>query len=177
VPWVTGVVVAVGLLAIWAWDAREQARSFRGLSRNEVLCVKVIDGDTLDVRRPNGETERVRLLGIDCAETHNIEKQRRQAEQLDLPVAILAARAEEATAWVRRQALRRPVELVFPEPGEERDPYDRLLCYVEHDGMDLGGELLRRGLAVARRERHARGRHYQALAAAAREEGVGLYAD
>lgn len=89
------------------------------------LVVEVIDGDTVDL----GNGERVRLVGIDTPERGECGY-------------------EKAADALSALVLDREVELVRSD--EDRDQYDRLLRYVDVDGVDAGLELVRRGLAVAR---------------------------
>ncbi len=89
------------------------------------LVVEVIDGDTIDL----GNGERVRLVGIDTPERGECGY-------------------EKAADALSALVLGRQVELVRSD--EDRDRYDRLLRYVDVDGVDAGLELVRRGLAVAR---------------------------
>lgn len=91
--------------------------------------VFVIDGDTFDAER-NGETERVRIIGIDTPERDQCGY-------------------AEATTALRDAIGGRTVTLVAGAPTD-RDAYGRLLRYVEVDGADAGLGLVRRGLAVAR---------------------------
>ena len=54
--------------------------------------------------------------------------------------------------------------LVFDPKQPERDRYGRLLAYIELDGLDVGAELVRRGLAVAdERYECGRSRDYRRL--------------
>ncbi|TWG91025.1 Micrococcal nuclease (thermonuclease) homologs [Nocardioides sp. J9] len=99
------------------------------------VVTHVVDGDTIDL--DNGE--RVRLVGIDTPE-----------------------RGEcgfgPAQSTMKRLVLGKEVVLV--ESDEDRDVYDRLLRYVEVDGLDVGRQMLDKGLAIARYDsRDGYGRH------------------
>lgn len=85
--------------------------------------VKVIDGDTLEVRH-QGRTLRVRLFGIDTPEW--------QQE--------FSHQAEEFT---RQRVERQRVEL----RSKDQDKYGRLVAVVHVGGDSLNEELLREGLA------------------------------
>jgi endonuclease YncB( thermonuclease family) len=89
------------------------------------LVVEVIDGDTVDL----GNGERVRLVGIDTPERGECGY-------------------EKAADALSALVLGRQVDLVRSD--EDRDQYDRLLRYVDVEGVDAGLALVRRGLAVAR---------------------------
>ncbi|HWJ66756.1 MAG TPA: thermonuclease family protein [Nocardioides sp.] len=99
------------------------------------VVVNVVDGDTIDL--DNGET--VRLAGIDTPERGECGHER-------------------AASVLERLVLGERVRLVVSD--EDRDPYDRLLRYVEVGNVDAGMRLLRTGLAIARYDsRDGYGRH------------------
>ena len=109
------------------------------------IVTNVVDGDTLDL--DNGE--RVRLVGIDTPENGQCG-------------------ADEATFVLIALTLNKTITL---EPSDEdRDEYGRLLRYVLVDGVDVGGQLLAQGYAVARYNStdgyglHPREAEYAALA-------------
>jgi micrococcal nuclease len=118
--------------------------------------VEVVDGDTVDVELSGGR-EKVRLIGINAPE---------RGECL----------AEEAGRWLRDRVGGREVELVADRT--DRDQYGRLLRYVEVDGDDVGAELVRAGLALARRypPDTARADEYEAAQDDAEEAGAGMWA-
>jgi endonuclease YncB( thermonuclease family) len=92
--------------------------------------VNVSDGDTLTL---NGE--RIRLFGIDAPE---------KGQSCRRGGAVWACGAE-ATAALVRLAEAGPVEC---QP-QDRDRYGRTVAICRAAGVDLGGELVRLGLAVA----------------------------
>ena len=114
--------------------------------------VHVVDGDTVDVTGPDGAEERVRVIGIDTPE-----------------------RGEcgfgPATSAMAAMVLDREVALVAGA-RDDRDRYDRVLRYVDVDGVDAGLSLIEDGLATARYDsrdgygRHPREDAYVAAAAA-----------
>ena len=104
-----------------------------------VRVTHVVDGDTIDVRMPDGDEETVRYIGIDTPET----------VKPDTPVQCGGPRAHEVN---ERLVGGRTVTLRFDQ--EPRDVYHRLLAYVYVPRQGPGGrplfvnaELLRRGLA------------------------------
>jgi micrococcal nuclease len=99
----------------------------------------VVDGDTIDVRMPDGDEESVRYIGIDTPET----------VKPDTPVQCGGPEAHDAN---ERLVGERTVTLRFD--AEHRDVYGRLLAYVYLPAAKPGGrplfvnaELVRRGLA------------------------------
>ncbi len=103
---------------------------------NQVRVTAVVDGDTIRVETLGGrQLGRVRLLGID-------------APEVDHPPEPAECYAEEATGVLERLApVGSTVELVTDIALPNRDRYDRLLRYVEHDDADVARELLASGAA------------------------------
>lgn len=130
--------------------------SAAAVEQDGVRIVDVIDGDTVAVETRDGP-ERVRLIGINAPE---------RGECL----------AEEATRRLRELVAGEDVELVADRT--DRDQYGRLLRYAEVDGFDVGGELVRAGLALAREypPDTARSREYEAAQRAAEDAGAGMWA-
>ena len=127
-----GLVVAVLLGACGADDGGD-----RPTSPGAAVVERPIDGDTVDVRL-KGETERVRLIGIDTPESvaHGRPVECFGMEAKDRLAALLPA----GTA-VR---LERDVEA--------RDRYGRLLAYVyrSSDGVHVNLLLVEEGYAESR---------------------------
>ncbi|HEX4364457.1 MAG TPA: thermonuclease family protein [Solirubrobacteraceae bacterium] len=125
--------------------------------------VKVVDGDTIDVRL--GDTvERVRYIGVDTPETKDPRK----------PVQCYGQRASDFNTRLVGGAAVRLVRDVEP-----RDRYGRLLAYVYrvHDGLFVNAELARLGYAhplTIAPDVHFADR-FAALAGDAREHGRGLW--
>lgn len=95
--------------------------------------VKVIDGDTIDVRY-DGSEHRIRLLNVDTPETKD-------------PNKAVECLGPEATAYLEQQL--EPGDRVRLEFDEElRDRYDRELAGVFEDDVLVNAEIARRGLGV-----------------------------
>ncbi|CAI9418304.1 thermonuclease family protein [Nocardioides marinus] len=132
----------------------------------QVRVTAVVDGDTLRVEdlagRPLG---RVRLLGIDAPEVAH-------------PPAPAECYADQATDLLEDLVpVDSTVQLVTDSGQPDRDRYDRLLRYVDHDDVDVAQELLARG--AARRydaaQDLAREDSYSAAAGDAQEAASGLW--
>lgn len=121
-----------------------------------LTVVEVVDGDTIVVEVA-GVEERVRLVGINAAE---------RGECL----------AEGAEQGLRDLLADGDIELVADR--SDRDRYGRLLRHVEVDGADVGAELVRAGLALARRypPDTTRADEYDSLQREAAAAGVGQWA-
>ena len=99
-----------------------------GSAAQDTTLLRVIDGDTIVVSL-NGKEEKVRLVGINTPEKG-------------------FCGFEEATRAL--EILLADSDLGLINAGvDDRDRYGRLLRYLEVDGIDLGLELIRAGLADA----------------------------
>lgn len=90
--------------------------------------VQVIDGDTIEVRLPDGTLERVRLIGIDAPEVNE-------------------PGSEEASA--RLAELVEGAQIRMEADVSDRDRFDRLLRYVMVGDAFVNEILVREGLAAA----------------------------
>ena len=104
-----------------------------GTDIDDVTMDYVVDGDTIRAI-VDGNSERIRLLGIDTPEIGRDgtpdERCAREARQ------FLADSMTDAT-----------VTLSTDPHSPERDQYDRILAYVEVDGVDVGQTMLAEGFA------------------------------
>ena len=119
---------------------------------------EIVDGDTFDVRWPDGTTERVRPAGMDTPET---------------PDECFATEAEDFTETV---LLGRTVWLA-QAPDGPRDRFDRLLARVHLDSSEMSSFnklMVSQGFAVAD-ERFPVGAELQPLEDEARDAGRGLW--
>ncbi len=100
--------------------------------RDRAVVVRVTDGDTIEVRLPNGSEKDVRILGIDTPEVY----------------PQLECGGQEATAAMARLAPVGSKDVHVSDPTQgNRDRYGRLLRYVHSSGDDLGLAQLRSGRA------------------------------
>jgi micrococcal nuclease len=122
----------------------------------QVRVSAVVDGDTIRVETLGGrQLGRVRLLGIDAPEVAH-------------PPEPAECYADDATGLLERLApVGSTVELVRDTAQPNRDRYDRLLRYVDHDDVDVARELLASGAA----------RRYEADQALAREKSYAAAAE
>lgn len=122
--------------------------------------VYVTDGDTITVRL-DGQTEKVRYIGIDTPEPY------RDGE----PVCYALEASEANRQLVEGKTVR------LESDTENTDRYGRLLRYVYVDDVLVNGELLRGGFAttltIAPNTAHAN--EFKTLEAEAKREGVGLW--
>ena len=132
------------------------------------MCVRVVDGDTIDIDAPDGsrETTRVRLWGVDTPET----------ARSDRGAMYYGA---QASAFAKSCVEGKQVRIVLA-PTKTRGKYGRLLAYVYSADSDtmLNEELITRGFGYAdTRFDHVWRTRFLDLEKRARKQGVGLWAD
>jgi len=121
------LLAAVALLIVRPWERDAGA----GPAAATAPVTRVVDGDTFEARI-GGETEDVRLIGVDTPET----------VKPGTPVQCYGPRASHFTHALLEG---RTVRLVFGV--ERRDVYGRLLAYVHLGDRFVNAILVRRGLA------------------------------
>lgn len=123
--------------------------------------VEAVDGDTLTVRLPRLEGRRidVRVLGIDCPESHKNSKCKRDGDcESDIP------KGKEAARKVSELVEGEVVRLEPGADGFETGGYDRLLAYIRtNKGRDMGLYLVKKGLCsdFGHKYPHKRGETYR----------------
>lgn len=130
------------------------------------VVLKVVDGDTIDIRDDNRGRLRVRLLGIDTPETKK-------------PNYTVGCWGPEATEFAKSTMLGQRVALV-PDPTQDMtDRYGRTLAYLDKaDGWDYSVEAARAGAAHSYVYRNNPAERAGAIAAAEQEAkaaGRGLW--
>ncbi len=133
-----------------------------GAERFDATVTRVVDGDTIVVRFPDGKTDRVRILGVDTPETHK-------------PGTPVQCYGPDAERFTRARLSNRVVSLELDKVS--RDRYQRLLAYVYVDGKLFEDELISKGLArvmiIAPNRRHAK--RMIAAEVEAKSNDVGLW--
>ena len=157
------LLALAGICAAVGFGAGDHGED-RGKSGHHVIVVAVIDGDTIRVSEPDGrDLGRVRLTRIDAPELGRDG----QPDQCWAPQA--------RTALARLTPVGATVTL-HPDPAQpDRDRYGRLLRHVEHDGQDVGRELLEEGSARHSPARSHRSAEYAAAQDQARSNPSGLW--
>jgi micrococcal nuclease len=127
--WLLVALLGTTLLGFGAgWLARGMTRSILAPRAPAPVVSRVIEGDTLEL----ATGEKVRLIGVDIAETKHPRK----------PVEAFG---QEATALTRQLTEGKPVRLEFVV--QRRDQYGRILAYVYVGDVMLNAELVRLGYA------------------------------
>lgn len=162
------LILAVLIVADRAGPGLYVTDDLRRYDGKTFAVARVIDGDTLDLRVPDGDepTTRIRLWGVDTPEMASFDGTR-PAEPL----------SEAATQFTRDLVQGQRVTLHL-EPQRERGRYGRVLAYVElPDGTLLNARLIEAGLSPADdRWSHSRVEAFARLEALAKRRGVGLWA-
>jgi len=130
--------------------------------------VRVVDGDTIDIRIPDGDHAhtRIRLWGVDAPEVGHGEREDMHFGQ-------------QAAAFAARALANRSIHVVL-SPDRTRGKYGRLLAYVylERGGRMFNEMLLEDGYAYADlRFKHPYFRQFKEIEKRARREKRGLWAD
>ncbi|CAB49969.1 thermonuclease family protein [Pyrococcus abyssi] len=108
--------------------------------------VKVVDGDTVYVKLSNGETVKVRLIGIDAPELE--EDLMRPGEYPGIHnLSCLVKYGYIAKEFLKNYTLGKDVTLIFDSIQGRKDKYGRLLAYLYINGTDVNAELVKMGLA------------------------------
>ena len=143
--------------------------------------VRVVDGDTVEVRFENGTRATVRLLGVDTPEVRGgvSPEEFEGVPNTTAGRACLRRHADAASAYVKRVADGATVRLGFDPESPRRGFYDRLLAYVYvRDGGEwrqLNYRLLARGDARLYESQFVERERYAAAERRARAAERGLW--
>lgn len=119
--------------------------------------VKVVDGDTVDVRDDQRGLLRIRIVGIDAPESVK-------------PGFTVGCFGPEASAHAHTELDGRRIALVIDPTQDATDRYGRTLVYVvRDDGYDYGTETVRAGFAKSYVYDRIPGLHAAAIADAQRQ--------
>jgi micrococcal nuclease len=160
------LVVALVLAACGVRPGPPAAQTTSAPRTPGVAVVRVVDGDTVDVRLPEGRQERVRLIGMDTPETVDPRE----------PVQCFG---REASARAHALLDGQTVGLERDPSQGERDRYGRLLAYLWlPDGRDFAQVMIGEGYAFEYTYRlpYAHQEAFQAAQARARAGALGLWA-
>lgn len=152
------IVTIIGITGCSPVDPTEETGSA------EVVAVdRVVDGDTLWITTTTGQSEKVRILGIDTPELSPPA----ECWSSEATAALSQALSEEDVA----------VELIADPMADDRDQYGRLLRYVEVDQVDVGLRLVEQGHAYLYRDADnlTRTAAYQDARATAQDRQAGLW--
>ena len=115
----------------------------------EATVTRVVDGDTVDVRFPDGSEDTVRLVGVDTPEVHvaNEPGEYEGVPDTDAGALCLRRAGRDATDFTAARVEGATVTLSFDPLADRRGGYDRLLAYVSINGANLNHDLVATGHA------------------------------
>lgn len=164
-------LVAAGCVAV------DPAPATEGDGR-QATVTRVVDGDTVDVRYPDGTTDTVRLLGVDSPELdgRNQPTEFEGVPDTDAGRQCLEGAAHAASAFAERHLAGVTVEVVVDETADRRDRYGRLLAYVLlPDGTNVNYRLVETGHARVYDSTFAQSERFYAAESRAQSERRGLW--
>lgn len=166
-PLTLGSLLLLVLLVIATRSRVPQGSDHERYHDRVFRCVRVVDGDTVDIDAPDGRRAhtRIRLWGVDTPET---------VRPGEPPMYY----GPEASAFSRACVEERNIRLEL-SPGRSRDKYGRLLGYVYFGDPPamLNEELIARGYGYAdRRFDHPWKARFVQLEERAQKERQGLWA-
>ena len=142
-----------------------------------VTVTRVVDGDTLEVEFPNGETETIRLLGVDTPETSIGSVTPSEFDGIPDTEAgrdHLQTWGQKATTHATDRLESEEVRIEVDEQADRRGSFDRLLVYVYVDDENFNKQLLEDGYARIDSSFSMRS-EFRLLETGARLESVGLW--
>ncbi|MGM0397581.1 MAG: thermonuclease family protein [Halobacteriota archaeon] len=144
-----------------------------------VTVTHVVDGDTVEARFPNGETDTLRLLGVDTPETAHDRVSPGEYEEIPDTVEgrdHLFEWGERASAFATEELEGETVRIAVDESADRRGGYGRLLVYVYADGENFNERLLREGYARLYDTPFSLRAEFEAAETEAQREERGLWA-
>jgi endonuclease YncB( thermonuclease family) len=129
------LAIIAGLLAVVGAASPSSASSVPTTLHQRGKIIKVVDGDTVDVRLRGGHEKRVRLLGIDTPEVYG---------------TIECGGPQASRSLKRLLPIGTRVRLVSDPTQDRVDRYGRILRYVikVSDGRDMNQVQIRKGWAT-----------------------------
>lgn len=143
-----------------------------------MTVVRIVDGDTFEVRFPNGNVEKVRLLGVDTPEVH-VENDPGEFEGIPTNQQgedWLRDWGHKASEFSRSEVGGQEITIRTDVEADRRGSYGRLLVYVYDDSGELLNEkLLRQGYARMYDSEFTKRGAFSSAEATAQQNDVGLW--
>ncbi|WP_254764517.1 thermonuclease family protein [Natrinema marinum] len=143
-----------------------------------VTVTRVIDGDTLEVRFPNGQVDTLRLLGVDTPETTLSRVDPTEFEGIPNTTAgrdHLYAWGLNATNYTNETLYGETVRIAVDSAADRRGTFGRLLVYVYHDGENFNEGLLSEGYARLYESTFSKREAFETAETTARANATGLW--
>ncbi len=163
------VVFVIFLLMIGFWLVSDDIDTSNSQTEQRIegtyAVTRVYDGDTIAVD-VDGQTETIRLIGIDAAEIQS-------------PYSEAECFGNESREYARSLLADKVVRLEADESQDNRDDYDRLLRYVYLDDTNINYQLVLEGYAheYTYRDEYSNQAMFRAAEQQAQQQQNGLWAD
>ena len=146
-----------------------------------VEVVRVIDGDTMEVRMPDGSRDTIRLLGVDTPETS--ASQTNPDEWEGIPDDSdgrewLESWGHDATAYAEERLGGKEIYIETDSESDRRGSYDRLLVYAsqsESAETSFNLRLIENGYARMYDTQFSQRSTYQAAESRAQDDDIGVW--
>ncbi|QSW98488.1 thermonuclease family protein [Haloterrigena alkaliphila] len=146
-----------------------------------VTVVSVTDGDTMDVRMPDGSTETIRLLGVDTPETSTGRTDPAEWEGIPDDAAgrsWLAQWGDHASEYAEERLAGEEIHIELDPESDRRGTYDRLLVYASQSASSdtsFNLRLLENGYARLYDTQFTQRSAFRSAEEAARANDVGVW--
>lgn len=110
---------------------------------------RIVDGDTVEVKFKNGETDTIRMIGVDSPETNPANE---DPSEFNVPDTAhgsewLLEWADRAKSFAKEDIGGKQVRIVTEPEGDQRGSYGRLLAYIYISGSNFNQQLIKQGYA------------------------------
>lgn len=178
------VDTALLLNAIEAWRSGDPVggeADTRGPSEGtewNVTITRVIDGDTVEAKFPNGETDTLRLLGVDTPETSYQSVSPDEFE--GIPETTdgrdhLYNWGGNATEFANQTLENQEVKIEVDQQADRRGSFGRLLVYIYADGQNFNKQLLTDGYARLYESDFSERSAFESAESQAQNDEIGLW--
>ena len=143
-----------------------------------VTITRVVDGDTVEARFPNGKTDTLRLLGVDTPETSLSRVSPGEFEGIPDTVAgrdHLYNWGERATEFATDELSGKTVRIEVDPQADRRGSFGRLLVYIYVDGENFNKRLLTQGYARMYDSQFSLRPEFERTESKAQRNSVGLW--
>lgn len=146
-----------------------------------VTVTSVTDGDTMDVRMPNGSTETIRLLGVDTPETSSWNTEPSEWEGIPDSSdgrAWLEQWGGHASDYAQERLAGEEIYIEVDPEADRRGTYGRLLVYAyqsKSSSKSFNMRLLENGYARMYDSQFSKRAEYQAAESEARTNDIGVW--
>lgn len=149
-----------------------------GGEARQATVMRVIDGDTVEIEFDSGETDTIRLIGVDTPETSLGDVSPDEYEGIPETQAArdhLYNWGQRASKFATEQLDGQQVRVVTDGEGDRRGSFGRLLAYIYTDGENFNQRLLADGYARVYDSSFSLSEEFDSTEQQARSNSVGLW--